>query len=211
MCNQSVWYYTGTKEISTDGYYSLAIFSLLVNAQGLRFPNVSNNQPTPEQRIAQRLRPFLELTEGEVERIRADRNISEQARLAEQLAAEQARSKRLEREVERIRADHNISERARLAKQLAAEQARSKRLERELEHSFSLLVEKSSQEQIPVADGADGEDRNCCVCLESEKTHAIMPCGHMCVCSACADVIMGGSHKCPLCNRGVTSMVRIFR
>lgn len=26
-------------------------------------------------------------------------------------------------------------------------------------------------------------DKSCCVCMDAEKNHALMPCGHLCVCN----------------------------
>ena len=50
----------------------------------------------------------------------------------------------------------------------------------------------------------------CCVCMAEENTHAFTPCGHKCVCSGCAGVLMSSTCKCPLCNSPSTSTIRIF-
>ena len=45
------------------------------------------------------------------------------------------------------------------------------------------------------------EDSECCVCMEANKTHILIPCAHLCVCEKCADAIsinkrMPGVSRC---------------
>lgn len=42
-------------------------------------------------------------------------------------------------------------------------------------------------------------DGECCVCLDKQSTHAFVPCGHLCVCSSCAELLMRVDAKCPYC------------
>jgi hypothetical protein len=49
-------------------------------------------------------------------------------------------------------------------------------------------------------------DKACCVCTGKEKTHAVAPCFHMCVCSACSLRI----NSCPLCRGPIDSIHRIY-
>ena len=42
-------------------------------------------------------------------------------------------------------------------------------------------------------------DGECCVCLDKQTTHAFVPCGHLCVCSSCAELLMRVDAKCPYC------------
>mgnify|MGYP005669318201 CR=1 FL=1 len=47
-----------------------------------------------------------------------------------------------------------------------------------------------------VTQDLDLKDSECCsVCLVSRKTHAFIPCGHMCVCLSCGAKL----DRCPLC------------
>jgi len=49
------------------------------------------------------------------------------------------------------------------------------------------------------------------VCMEQEKTHIFIPCGHKCVCKACADVVMKDvGAKCPLCRKKASQVYRVF-
>ena len=42
-------------------------------------------------------------------------------------------------------------------------------------------------------------DGECCVCLDKQTTHAFVPCGHLCVCSSCAELLMRVDARCPYC------------
>ena len=46
----------------------------------------------------------------------------------------------------------------------------------------------------------------CCVCLAVPSDHAVLPCGHLCLCHECS----GNIRKCPLCKGEVESKHKIF-
>ena len=50
----------------------------------------------------------------------------------------------------------------------------------------------------------------CSICLDEKKTHAFMPCGHMCVCTTCAASIMASSRKCPICRVVGRNCVKVY-
>jgi hypothetical protein len=49
----------------------------------------------------------------------------------------------------------------------------------------------------------------CVVCFSNEKSVAMVPCGHRCVCTACAERFSGGG-KCPMCRTTLTGVIRVF-
>jgi hypothetical protein len=56
------------------------------------------------------------------------------------------------------------------------------------------------------AHAADSElfrDDECCVCLAKKKHWLFVPCGHRCVCQACAHAIMETKKECPYCSRNI--------
>eukprot|EP00929_Paragymnodinium_shiwhaense_P096967 TRINITY_DN58742_c0_g1_i1.p1 TRINITY_DN58742_c0_g1~~TRINITY_DN58742_c0_g1_i1.p1 ORF type:complete len:957 (-),score=226.41 TRINITY_DN58742_c0_g1_i1:67-2850(-) len=55
-------------------------------------------------------------------------------------------------------------------------------------------------------------DRCCVVCLDQEKTHAFVPCGHLCVCRSCADTLVAQRpHSlCPVCRQVIQKELQIF-
>lgn len=50
----------------------------------------------------------------------------------------------------------------------------------------------------------------CVMCMDAPKTHVFVPCGHMCVCSACAATIMGAKKECPQCRGAATHCMQVF-
>ena len=50
------------------------------------------------------------------------------------------------------------------------------------------------------------EERLCVVCWDREKSHILIPCGHLCVCEADSR----GIRACPLCRAKVSSAHRVF-
>lgn len=51
----------------------------------------------------------------------------------------------------------------------------------------------------------------CCVCLDGPKDHIIVPCGHLCICEACAQIIHSSSKACPICQKQMTILpIRVF-
>jgi len=49
----------------------------------------------------------------------------------------------------------------------------------------------------------------CIVCLKEAKTHAFVPCGHLCVCHQCVPKLMSKKH-CPLCRQKATQVIKVF-
>jgi len=50
----------------------------------------------------------------------------------------------------------------------------------------------------------------CAVCMNLPNTHAFVPCGHKCVCSRDADMVMARDRLCPLCRTRSTAAIRIY-
>jgi hypothetical protein len=46
----------------------------------------------------------------------------------------------------------------------------------------------------------------CVVCLEAQASHALIPCGHRCVCASCQEVL----RTCPMCRAVITGALRVF-
>lgn len=66
---------------------------------------------------------------------------------------------------------------------------------------------ESTQEQQQQHHG--GNSGNMCrICLENEKTHAYVPCGHLCVCRGCAKTY--AIKKCIICRQKASHVIRIF-
>ena len=49
----------------------------------------------------------------------------------------------------------------------------------------------------------------CCICMIKARTHAIIPCGHKCICADCAKIALPRK-ECPLCRKKVQHICEIF-
>lgn len=54
------------------------------------------------------------------------------------------------------------------------------------------------------------DEQLCVICLEREKEYAAIPCGHMCLCAGCSDVVRS-SGRCPLCVAEIAGIYKIYR
>lgn len=57
------------------------------------------------------------------------------------------------------------------------------------------------------------DEKGCVVCFEKPRSHAFVPCGHLCVCETCAPRFANsctGTISCPLCRQEVRVVTRIF-
>jgi len=53
--------------------------------------------------------------------------------------------------------------------------------------------------------------KECAICFSEKKCCAFVPCGHLCVCSSCADLIVQEtSPTCPICREPVESHFRVY-
>jgi len=63
---------------------------------------------------------------------------------------------------------------------------------------------------------AEEDEKECSICQWNEKTHACIPCGHMCLCAFCAEDLSKRGVKrqtklqCPLCRLEVDNVSRIY-
>merc|ERR1712032_1291423 len=49
----------------------------------------------------------------------------------------------------------------------------------------------------------EDDSKLCIVCLDGERDHVLIPCGHICVCADCKDCYTGDDAECPLCRAKV--------
>jgi tetratricopeptide (TPR) repeat protein len=71
---------------------------------------------------------------------------------------------------------------------------------------------KDSTKIVDCSFQPDVAPSECCVCLDEAKTHAFVPCGHLCVCAGCAESIMSSLKKeCPSCRGPAAHVVKIFQ
>ncbi|PRP77050.1 hypothetical protein PROFUN_14641 [Planoprotostelium fungivorum] len=57
--------------------------------------------------------------------------------------------------------------------------------------------------------GENETGRECVICMSDARDTAVLPCRHLCLCSACAEELRQQSNKCPICRSTVKHMVEI--
>ena len=72
---------------------------------------------------------------------------------------------------------------------------------------FTAWRDMVSNMTINKKDSAE-ETKQCVVCMSEERSHAIIPCGHKCLCIHCAS--NHSFNECPLCRATVTLVCKIY-
>ena len=55
--------------------------------------------------------------------------------------------------------------------------------------------------------GPDAAKNECVICMDGAKTHAVIPCGHVCVCESCSARV---SNKCPVCMQDASGVLKLY-
>jgi hypothetical protein len=63
----------------------------------------------------------------------------------------------------------------------------------------------------PALQAAADEENMCVVCFDAPKDHIIVPCGHQCVCEACAEQLTNTrTPMCPVCRGPIIQTMKVF-
>jgi hypothetical protein len=123
---------------------------------------------------------------------------------------EQARAAEAERA--RVAAEEAAAAAAVKAVAEAAEAAERLRMEEEL--AALTLRTQQLQAQLgvpPAAPAPPTEETLCVVCMDAAKDRAVRPCMHVCVCEACAQLLMlERTPRCPVCREPIQHIERVF-
>lgn len=96
--------------------------------------------------------------------------------------------------------------------QFKQKQKNSKKKSHSLSASQDVVTinEESGSSNFTAMDVGDVDDMesSCVVCLELPKDHLLAPCGHVCVCSKCAELLVGG--HCPVCRAECSSAYKAY-
>jgi len=65
----------------------------------------------------------------------------------------------------------------------------------------------------PGEGASDGSDEGmCAVCMEKESDSAVIPCGHICGCFECLQMVRASARpECPMCRHPLDSVLRVYR
>ena len=73
------------------------------------------------------------------------------------------------------------------------------------------LLRTKQDELLREEGAAEVEARKvCCVCLTEKSKIAIVPCGHMCLCTGCQSLFPPPNSNCPICRAQITALLPIF-
>jgi hypothetical protein len=134
--------------------------------------------------------------------------LAEAKGMIEQAKAEQA---------ERARAAAEEAEAAAAVKAATEAEAAAERLQIEEEMAALTLRLQRAQARVgssvvpPAAPHPDAEETMCVVCFDAPNDHAIVPCGHVCVCEACAEQLTKTrTPMCPVCRGPIRETMTVF-
>ena len=48
------------------------------------------------------------------------------------------------------------------------------------------------------------------MCMDAQKSNVLIPCGHVCVCAACAERCTETTGECPVCREPVQQTYRVY-
>lgn len=51
------------------------------------------------------------------------------------------------------------------------------------------------------------DSKECVICLTSDKDTMTMPCKHVCLCNACAQIVLRSERKCPICRTSISEVI----
>jgi hypothetical protein len=130
------------------------------------------------------------------------------------LEAEAALHKARAAEAERASAAAKAAAKAAAAKAAAA--AERLRIEEEMA-TLTLRMQTDARRvqemQAQLGNSVVREDAEtmCVVCFDAPKDHAIVPCGHQCVCAGCAEQLTKTrTPSCPVCRGPIERTMRVF-
>lgn len=79
-------------------------------------------------------------------------------------------------------------------------------------HKTSAAARKKLLARARAVLAAEAADAiRCAICLDKEKTVVVVPCGHKCMCVACAKQLQASlAPRCPLCRGALERITRVF-
>lgn len=94
--------------------------------------------------------------------------------------------------------------------QITKNQREIKILESQVEALEKALIERDETIDL-LRFSVHKKDEKCVVCLEKERTHILIPCGHFILCKSCVDIFEQKKiSNCPFCQTNIQLINRVF-
>jgi hypothetical protein len=108
-----------------------------------------------------------------------------------------------------------VAARAQLEEEMAALALRMEEETLQMQAHALRMQQMQAELGVPPAastlQAAAVEEDLCVVCFEAPMDHIIIPCGHQCVCGACAEALKREAHPaCPLCREPISVTAKVF-
>jgi len=134
---------------------------------------------------------------------------AEQAERA-RAAAEEAEAAAAVAAAERLRMERQAAE---LTSRMQSDAMRLQQMQAQMQSDAILLQQVQAQLGVaPPTAPAVEEEALCVVCMDAPKLHIILPCGHQCVCEACAQQLtQTTSPSCPVCRTPIRETTRVYK
>jgi hypothetical protein len=135
--------------------------------------------------------------------------------LIEQARAAEAERVRVAAEAAEAAAAVEAVERSQMEKEMAALTLSVQSHARRMQSDRLRLLQMQAQLGVPPAAPAphpdDAEENQCVMCFDAPKDHIIIPCYHVCVCEACANLLTQMSKPlCPICRTAIQHTNKVF-
>mmetsp|Transcript_41645 Transcript_41645/g.97447 ORF Transcript_41645/g.97447 Transcript_41645/m.97447 type:complete len:451 (-) Transcript_41645:157-1509(-) len=174
-------------------------------AEGRRRWEAKQSQRLEAERVAPEEEEAAELTERRHAEAAEERNV-----MAEGLVLGPVQVKAEAAAVEKVAEVAELEATAATVEQLVNERRRLLQLLNEqqmVREQEQMAREQRAKEKL--------ERDLCVICLDKPKTYMIVPCGHKCLCEACAESLerrrdQGGERACPLCRASMQRTFKVF-
>lgn len=168
----------------------------------------AKKQYVPRVSLREQVQMLQESNNDLIHRLRMYEKEEARGRMQMQRLEEENRKRRvaMEQEMEKREAEHRAAIEKR--KQDLLESFKKQTLN-------SILMDEKLEEVATIEEELKSQVRNrmCVVCLDKLATHAMVACGHRCVCNDCGRQLLKRSHgrcRCPMCRKQTNNIVKIY-
>lgn len=71
-------------------------------------------------------------------------------------------------------------------------------------------VKEGTVEENQDQESREEEMKECVICLCAKSDHALIPCGHLCVCKNDGKYLVQKKMKCPICRKKIDGVIKIY-